>query len=77
MIDRPSPRRFIAMMTVCALTLTGVVITGIGGFPLLVARQHRRARRRRRLLPQLRQPPPGGHDRRRAVPGAVLDLDVG
>jgi hypothetical protein len=36
MIDRPSPRRFIAMMTVCALTLTGVVITGIGGFPLLL-----------------------------------------
>ncbi len=36
MIDRPSPRRFIAMMTICALTLTGVVITGIGGFPLLV-----------------------------------------
>jgi hypothetical protein len=35
MIDRPSPRRFIAMMTACALTLTGVVITGIGGFPLL------------------------------------------
>jgi hypothetical protein len=35
MIARPSPRRFIAMMTACALTLTGVVITGIGGFPLL------------------------------------------
>ena len=35
MIDRPSPRRFIAVMTACALTLTGVVITGIGGFPLL------------------------------------------
>ena len=35
MIDRPSPRRFIAMMTACALTLIGVVITGIGGFPLL------------------------------------------
>ena len=36
MIHRPSPRRFIAMMTGCALALTGVVITGIGGFPLLV-----------------------------------------
>ncbi len=36
MITRPSARRFIAMMTACALTLTGVVITGIGGFPLLV-----------------------------------------
>ena len=36
MIDRPSARRFIAMMTACALTLVGVVITGIGGFPLLV-----------------------------------------
>jgi len=36
MIDRPSPRRFIAMMAICALTLTGVVITGVGGFPLLV-----------------------------------------
>ena len=35
MINRPSPRRFIAVMTACALTLTGVVITGIGGFPLL------------------------------------------
>jgi hypothetical protein len=36
MITRPSARRFIAMMTACALTLTGVVSTGIGGFPLLV-----------------------------------------
>ena len=35
MIDRPSPRRFIAMLAGCALALTGVVITGIGGFPLL------------------------------------------
>ena len=36
MIDRPSSRRFIAMMTGCALTLIGVVMTGIGGFPLLI-----------------------------------------
>jgi hypothetical protein len=36
MITRPSARRFIAIMTACALMLTGVVITGIGGFPLLV-----------------------------------------
>ena len=36
MIDRPSARRFIAIMTACALTLTAVVLTGIGGFPLLV-----------------------------------------
>ena len=36
MIDRPNSRRFIAMMTLCALTLTGVVLTGIGGLPVLV-----------------------------------------
>ena len=36
MIDRPSSRRFVAMMAVCALTLTGVVLTGIGGLPVLV-----------------------------------------
>lgn len=36
MIDRPNSRRFIAMLTACALTLIGVALTGIGGFPLLV-----------------------------------------
>jgi hypothetical protein len=35
MIDRPSSRRFVAMMTFCALALIGVVISGVGGIPVL------------------------------------------
>ena len=35
MNDRPSCRRFVAVMTACALALIGVVISGVGGVPLL------------------------------------------
>ena len=37
MIDRPSSRRFVAVLTVCTLAMIGVVVSGVGGIPLLAS----------------------------------------
>ncbi len=37
MIDRPSSRRFFAMLTACALALIGLVTSGVGGVALLAS----------------------------------------